>query len=203
VDANYAISYISGSVTVVQAVLTVTANNQSMNFGGPVPALTATISGFVNGQTLATSGVTGSPTCTTTATNSSPGGTYPITCSMGTLGAPNYSFTFVSGTLTVQFSSTVVCNYIGELNINSGQSVFIPPGCYVIGDVDVHAGGSLESQGAIVLGSVSASSGAMFQFCSTAIGGLLTVNGATNQVVLGNGQSSCLGDTIVGAVSLT
>ncbi|HUO47668.1 MAG TPA: MBG domain-containing protein, partial [Acidimicrobiales bacterium] len=200
-DANYAVTYVNGSVNVAQAVLTVTANNQTMVFGGPVPTLTATITGFVNGQTLATSGVTGAPSCSTTATTSSPGGTYPITCSLGTLGATNYSFTFVSGTLTVGFSSTVVCNYFGELNLNAGQSVLIPPGCYVIGDVDVHAGGSLEAQGAVVLGSVSSVSGATLQFCSTNIGGLFTASGDTRSVVLGDG-GTCGGDTIVGAVSL-
>ena len=55
------------------------------------PPLTATISGFVNGQTLATSGVTGSPACTTTATITSPAGSYPITCSIGTLASAAYT----------------------------------------------------------------------------------------------------------------
>ena len=58
-DANYNISYVPGSVTVGPATLTVTANNVTKAFGAAVPTLTATISGFVNGQTLATSGVTG------------------------------------------------------------------------------------------------------------------------------------------------
>ena len=60
-DPNYTITYVSGTVTVSPATLTVTANNQTMQFGGTVPTLTATITGFVDGQTLATSGVTGSP----------------------------------------------------------------------------------------------------------------------------------------------
>jgi hypothetical protein len=56
----------------------------------------------VLGQKLATSGVTGSASCSTTATKSSPPGTYPITCKVGTLNAANYSFAkFVNGTLTV------------------------------------------------------------------------------------------------------
>jgi MBG domain (YGX type) len=40
------------------------------------------------------------PTCTTTATSSSPVGTYPITCS-GAEGV-GYSFTYVNGTLTIE-----------------------------------------------------------------------------------------------------
>ncbi len=95
-DANYSISYVPGTVSVGPATLTVTANDVTKAFGASVPTLTATITGFVNGQTLATSGVTGQALCTTTATTTSPGGTYPITCSVGTLAAQNYTFSFVA-----------------------------------------------------------------------------------------------------------
>jgi len=64
------------------------------------PPLTCTMTGFVNGDTQA-SGTTGAPSLSTTATTTSPVGTYPITVTMGTLAAKNYSFTFVNGTLTV------------------------------------------------------------------------------------------------------
>ena len=81
--------------------LTVTADTKSRPFGQSNPVLTATILGFVNGQTLATSGVTGSPACATTATVASPAGTYPITCSIGTLASAAYTFAFAPGVLTV------------------------------------------------------------------------------------------------------
>ena len=100
IDANYTITYTSGTVTVSPAPLTVTAGNVTMTFGAAVPALTWTIGGFANGQTLATSGVTGQPTCTTTATSLSPSGVYPVTCVPGTLSASNYTFVFVPGTVT-------------------------------------------------------------------------------------------------------
>jgi hypothetical protein len=203
VDANYAISYVSGVVTVVPANLTVTANNLTRAFGTPNPTLTTTITGFVNGQTLATSGVTGQPLCTTTATITSPGGTYPITCSPGTLAGTDYTFSFVPGTLTVTFSQTIVCNFIGELKVTSGESVLIPPGCKVIGDVDVYPGGSLDAEGAIVAGFVNFTNGATLRFCSTTVFSLMYASGATHQVVMGDGTSSCLGDTIVGLVTLT
>jgi hypothetical protein len=61
--------------------------------------LTATYAGFVGGETLPTSGLTGSPALSTTTTNVA--GTYPITIAQGTLSAANYSFSFVNGTLTV------------------------------------------------------------------------------------------------------
>ena len=84
--ANYTISYVPGSLTVTPVPLTVTANDQTRPYGTPNPALDATISGFVNGETLATSDVTGSPACSTTAVTTSPvsGSPYPITCSAGT-----------------------------------------------------------------------------------------------------------------------
>jgi hypothetical protein len=81
--------------------LTVTADSKSRPFGQADPEFTTTISGFVNGQTLATSGVSGSPACATTATIVSPAGTYPIACSIGTLASAAYTFAFAPGTLTV------------------------------------------------------------------------------------------------------
>ena len=186
----------------IPATLMVTANNQSKAFGAAVPALTATITGFVNGQTLATSGVTGQAACSTTATTSSPG-ELPITCSIGTLAARNYTFSFVPGTLTVTFATTLVCDHIGAVVVTAGESVLIPPGCVQLGNVSVQTGGALETQGAIVLGAISYSSGAQLQVCSTALGGILTATLWQGAVVIGNGTSDCLGSAIVGVVSLT
>ena len=202
-DANYSISYVPGTVTVTPATATVTANNVTKAFGAAVPTLTATISGFVNGQTLATSGVTGSALCTTTAVTTSPGGTYPITCSLGTLAAHNYTFAFVGGTLTVTFSQKTVCNYIGSLVVSGGESVLIPPGCSVIGAINVETGSSLDAEGAIVVGAVSFNSGVVLRFCSTTVVGALYASLATNPVVMGDGTTSCLGDEIAGLVTLT
>ncbi len=202
-SANYSISYVPGTVTVTPATLTVTANNVTKAFGAAVPTLTATITGFVNGQTLATSGVTGQALCTTTATTTSPGGTYPITCSLGTLAAHNYTFNFVAGTLTVTFSQRIVCNYFGSLVVSSGQSVLIPPGCTVIGAINVQPGGSLDAEGAIVIGAISFNNGVALRFCSTTVIEALYASGATNPVVLGDGTSSCLGDEIAGLFTVT
>ena len=81
--------------TVNKASLAVTADSQNMPEGGPVPPLTYTISGFVNGDTSAV--VSGSPVLNTTATDSSPAGTYPITVAIGTLSAANYDFSTLTG----------------------------------------------------------------------------------------------------------
>jgi sugar lactone lactonase YvrE len=100
--ANYSITYLPGQLSVTPATLTITANNLTKNFDAPNPALTWTARGFVNGDT--TSVFTTNPTCTTTATTTSPVGSYPITCS-GTAAA-NYTFTYVPGTLIV------TCHYV-------------------------------------------------------------------------------------------
>ena len=90
----------SRTIVVSKAALTVTANNATMNVGAALPAFTASYTGFVNGDTAAV--LSGAPSLTTTATSSSPAGTYPITAAVGTLSAANYSFaSFVSGTLTI------------------------------------------------------------------------------------------------------
>jgi hypothetical protein len=87
-------------------VLTVSANNASMTYGGSVPALTSTVSGFVNGDSSAV--VSGLATETTTATSTSAPGTYPITFSQESLTAANYTFTYVSGTLTIAKASQTI-----------------------------------------------------------------------------------------------
>jgi hypothetical protein len=100
-DSSLAGSSGTNQLQVNKAPLTVTADNKSRAYGDANPALTASYSGFVNSQTLSTCGVTGSPSLTTAATDTSPVGAYPITAAQGTLAATNYNFTFVAGTLTV------------------------------------------------------------------------------------------------------
>ncbi len=97
---NYTFTFVNGTLTVNKAPLTVTANDAARPYGAANPAFTSTITGFVNGDTQASS-VTGAPDLTTAATTTSPVGTYPITAALGTLAATNYTFTFVNGTLTV------------------------------------------------------------------------------------------------------
>ncbi len=107
-DSSFSASSGSANLTVNKAPLTVTADSKSKPYGTTNPALTATFTGFQNGQTLSTSGVTGSPSLTTTATTGSGVGSYTITAAQGTLTAPNYSFAFVNGTLTVTTASLII-----------------------------------------------------------------------------------------------
>ncbi len=87
--------------SITPVTLVVTANDQSRAYGQGNPTLTASYAGFVNGETLATSGVTGVPDLNTAATTTSPAGSYPITAALGSLSAVNYDFSFADGTLTV------------------------------------------------------------------------------------------------------
>jgi len=103
---------LSGGQEVDPATLTVTTANKSRAYGAANPAFTVGYGGFVNGENLATSGVTGVPSCGTAATPTSSvaGSPYTITCAIGSLTATNYTFAFVSGQLTVtpSTSTTVV-----------------------------------------------------------------------------------------------
>ena len=78
-----------------------TADPKSRAYGAANPTLTASYSGFKNGETYLTSDVTGAPALSTSATASSPVGAYTITAAVGTLASGNYAFSFVNGTLTV------------------------------------------------------------------------------------------------------
>ena len=98
---NYSIVYVNGSLTVTKAVLTVKATSVSRIYGTPNPMFTYTITGFVNGDTNSVISGAASLAGATPATVTSAIGSYPIMFSTEGLTAANYSFTYVSGTLTV------------------------------------------------------------------------------------------------------
>ncbi|HEV7520772.1 MAG TPA: MBG domain-containing protein, partial [Candidatus Angelobacter sp.] len=103
---NYTVTRVNGVLTVARAPLTITANNQTKVLHAANPALTATYSGFVLGQTPAS--LTGILTCTTTSTTLTPVGSFPITCSGQT--STNYAITFVPGTLKALYAAAGLCN---------------------------------------------------------------------------------------------
>ncbi len=96
---NYSLNQPTAIASITKAGLTVTADNKTRAAGQPNPTLTATYTGFAGGESLATSGVTGLPALSATATNTV--GTYPIIAGPGSLSALNYSFSFQNGLLTV------------------------------------------------------------------------------------------------------
>src|SRR5262249_44986102 len=98
-DPDYAITYVAGTLTITPAPLTITANSQTKVYGAPLPTLTASYSGFVNGDTAVS--LTTQPTLSTTATAAShvAGSPYPISIS----GAvdPDYAISYAVGSLIV------------------------------------------------------------------------------------------------------
>ncbi len=85
------------SFDVNKAILTVTADAQSISYGDAIPTLTYTYMGFVNGENVSV--LTTEPGISTLATENSNAGVYDITLSGG--GADNYNFALIDGSLTI------------------------------------------------------------------------------------------------------
>ncbi|MFM7837962.1 MAG: MBG domain-containing protein, partial [Chitinophagaceae bacterium] len=100
-SANYNFTYLPGSLTIGKATLKINADAKVRTYGMANPTLTATYSGFVNGESLATSGITGKPALATIATPTSAVGIYPIKATAGTLASGNYTFDITGSSLTV------------------------------------------------------------------------------------------------------
>jgi hypothetical protein len=110
---RYAIASATVSIDVSPATLLVTPDDKVKGFGQLNPTLTYTVTGFVAGDTAGVVG--GAPELATTASESSPVGTYPITATPGTLSAANYTFTFGTGTLTVVGASlSTLVQHVGQ-----------------------------------------------------------------------------------------
>ena len=95
VDADYAISYIDGTLSITTASLTITADDLSKVYGDALPSLTASYSGFVNGDTSAV--LTTLPTLSTSATAAShvAGSPYAITASARAVDGNDYAISYV------------------------------------------------------------------------------------------------------------
>ena len=98
--------------------LTITASSGSMTYGGAVPTITPSYSGFVNGDT--SSVVTGM-TCGTTASPTSPVGSSPSTSCSGASAPSYYTIKYVNGTVTVNpatltYTATAASRAYGTAN---------------------------------------------------------------------------------------
>lgn len=92
VKSGVKFTYVAGAMTITPSSATVIATSQSITMGSTIPAL---------GFTTSPAGVSFSttPACTTTATQSSQVGNYPITCSGGV--SLDYTLSYTAGTLTI------------------------------------------------------------------------------------------------------
>ena len=125
-SAYLAAAPVPQTLQVAPAPLTVTAMNLYTIVHTPNPTLTATYTGFVNGDTPATA-LTGQPSLSTVPAGTSVG-QYPITVSKGSLAAVNnsYAFTFVSGTLTITGTTLQTITFPLPLTVTFGQTQTIP-----------------------------------------------------------------------------
>lgn len=92
--ANYNVVYVNGTLTITEATLTVTAANASRAYGAANPTFSANVTGAVGSDTFTT-------TESTTATSTSPAGTYPIVPFATGANLVDYNVVYVNGTLTI------------------------------------------------------------------------------------------------------
>ena len=109
-DPSYGFAYVPGTLTITKAPLTVTANDQTMTYGGALPAFDARYAGLLNGDGAwrgrrpdLRGGLDAGGTPVGSGT---PVGQYPITCAGGT--AANYALTYQPGTLTITRAASSV-----------------------------------------------------------------------------------------------
>ena len=98
---------IAGAMSRHPGTLTVTADPKSKRYGDPVPSLSYTITGFVNGEGMSV--VTRAPALSSTVSAASYVGSYNILIAAGTLAAANYDFPhLVDGSLVVTRASLTI-----------------------------------------------------------------------------------------------
>jgi hypothetical protein len=139
-DGNYHLSsYTNGALTIIKALLTITANNKAKTYGAANPVLTVSYSGFKGDDTHQVLDML--PTLNTTATSASSVGMYSITPAGGS--DDNYTFTMIDGTLNVSKAPLTVtaanksklygnanpvltCTYSGWVNDDDTGDISIP-----------------------------------------------------------------------------
>ena len=129
---NYNVSYANGTLTVTQAPLTLSTDNQSRTYGAANPTsgtTTQTSGSLYNGDTLGTASLS------STATSTSAVGNYTLTASGQTFSAGsagNYNITYVDGSLSVtQANLTITANNISTqygLGTTLGSTAFSSSG---------------------------------------------------------------------------
>jgi uncharacterized protein (TIGR03437 family) len=139
--ANYTFSFVNGTLTVNGALLTVTASGSTRAYGQP-NSLSYSITGFVNGDTIAV--VSGAPLLSSAASITSPPGTYQVTASQGTLAATNYLFTFVPSTMTVVQAAT----QLGVNGVSPGTTAS-PGQSFVVSFIVASAPGAAAPTGTV------------------------------------------------------
>ncbi|WP_216240090.1 YDG domain-containing protein [Polynucleobacter sp. JS-Polo-80-F4] len=191
--ANYAITYVTNTLTIDRKAISVVADNASMTYGATtLPTLTyQTVSGLVNGDSMA-----GLLATTATPYNGTAGsasnvrvGGYPI--SQGTVSAgSNYTINYTGGTLTVDPASLTITASTQSTTYGSplvlSQTAYTSSG---LTNGDSVAGASIKkSSSTIVAGNVDAGTYA----------GTLDVSAATGNGLSNYNITYASGDLVVG-----
>jgi hypothetical protein len=158
---NYNIVKVANSTGEIKKVtLTVKADDKTKSFGDNNPPLTATYTGFVPGDNLLNSGITGTPLLTTTATQCSPIGTYDIVVSNGQLSSANYNFNFVKGVLTIAanpclITHTPATTFSSSANANTPTSLWLSLTTKVAGQLSLNGDYLIFKAGSVTLNNIS------------------------------------------------
>jgi len=167
---NYSFTFSSGTLTVGQAVLTVTPKTVSMTYGAALPAFSYQLSGFVNGDNAGV--VQGAPVMTSSVTKTSPVGTYSVLIAAGSLSAANYSFNMVNGEITVGKAPLTVTPVNQSMTYGSpSPSLTYTLAGFVNGDSQATA-----ITGAPALTTTAAATSSVGQYTVTAAPGTLAAN---------------------------
>jgi len=124
VSNNYTFNGVNGTLTIYKAMIIVTVDDKTRDYGVSNPTFTFGYIGFQNGDT--SSVITGTPTATTSATITSNVGTYNIIGNVSGLYATNYDFDSFNGTLTI---NKAIINVTAE-NKSRGYGVSNPSFTY-------------------------------------------------------------------------
>ncbi len=157
----------SASTQIVQSVspapLTITAAGPTIAYGDPIPAISPQYSGLQNAQSAPAS----PPTCTTSAAPGADAGTYATSCSGAS--DPNYSISYVPGTLTITplASSTSISSSSSTNTSTYGDSVTLT--ATVTSSFSTPSGTVAFMDGSTQLGSSPVSSGSA-AFTTSALG---------------------------------
>ncbi|MGZ3811143.1 MAG: beta strand repeat-containing protein, partial [Mucilaginibacter sp.] len=196
-DNNYTFTYVAGTLTVTKATLTVTADDQSKIYGAANPSLTATYTGFVNGDTQAS--INTLATLGTTATTASGVGSYTITASAAS--DNNYTFTYVAGTLTVTKATlTVTADDQSKIYGAANPSLTATYTGFVNGDTQASintlatVGTTATTASGVGTYTITASAASDNNYTFTYVAGTLTVGQATLTITASN-QTKTYGST--------
>jgi len=116
---NYSISYTNGTLTVTPRTLMASVGNYSRLYNEENPEFEVLYSGFVGNEDESV--LNEAPVASTTATKTSNVGTYTIKVSGGN--ADNYTFSYTSGTLTINKAEQTISWNQDLSNLNVGDQV--------------------------------------------------------------------------------